>query len=134
MGCRIKLVRTTETAESFISDLYLNGIKIGYALELPWKDNQEFISCIPAGQYTAFIRKAETSKWSHDTIQLHHVPERSAIQIHRGNFPDDTDGCILPGTSKGQNSVGSSRIALDKIMAAAVDAGIIFVEISEQSK
>ena len=133
MACRIKLVRTTETDLSTISDLYLNGDKIGNALEPPWADNKEYKSCIPSGIYTAFIRRKETStRWSYDTIQLQSVSARTNVQIHRGNIPDDTQGCILPGTTASTDYVGSSKLALDKIMAEAVKASIITVEITEQ--
>lgn len=132
MTCRIKLVRTTETDLSTISDLYLNSDKIGYALELPWRDNKENVSRIPKGNYTAFIRKKETSKWAYDCIQLQSVLGRTVVQIHRGNIPGETDGCILPGTSKTKNEVQSSKVALDKIMVEAVKASIITVEITEQ--
>ena len=135
MACRIKLVRTTETDLSTISDLYLNNDKIGYALELPWNDNKEDGSCIPTGVYTAFIRKKETStRWSYDTIQLNSVVGRTAVQIHRGNIPRNTKGCILPGTSKATDYVGGSEIALNKIMSEAVKASLIVVEITEDLK
>ena len=133
MTCRIKLVRTTETDLSTISDLYLNSDKIGYALEPPWNDNKENASCIPTGLYTAFIRKKETStRWGYDTLQLQSVMARTAVQIHRGNEPGQTDGCILPGITKGADRVWSSQLALDKIMVEAVKANNITVEITEQ--
>lgn len=133
MACRIKLVRTTETDLSTISDLYLNSDKIGYALELPWRDNKEKVSRIPTGIYTAFIRKKETStSWHYDTLQLQSVLGRTAVQIHRGNEPDNTKGCILPGITKDTDRVWNSKVALDKIMLEAVKASTITVEITEQ--
>lgn len=133
MGCAIRLVRKTKTPESLISELYVNGVKIGYALELPWRDNKPRVSCIPAGHYTAFIRKAQTSKWGYDVIQLHSVPERTAIQIHRGNYARNSLGCILPGTSTTPDAVWDSETALNAIMNAAEGAQAITVDISEGS-
>lgn len=133
MGCVIKVVRTTKSDDSLIGEIFINGIKIGYSLELPWRNNKPRVSCIPAGHYTAFIRKAGTSQWSYDVIQLYSVPGRTAIQIHRGNYPRNTLGCILPGTSKGLNTVWDSKTAMDQIMAAAEDANVITIDIIEQS-
>lgn len=40
------------------------------------------------------------------------VPASRYILIHIGNFPKNTDGCILLGTSKGNNSVHNSTSAI----------------------
>jgi hypothetical protein len=86
-------------------------------LELPWKDNQSNISCIPAGTYMAAWR--ESRKWK--AFHLKDVPGRSFILIHAGNFAGDVSkgwktnvlGCILLGTRrgiiKGQRAVLVSR-------------------------
>ncbi|MCG8513979.1 MAG: DUF5675 family protein [Halanaerobiales bacterium] len=117
----IKVVRTTETTISTVGDLYLNLENIGHTLELPNKDNREFISRIPAGEYEAFIRREEESKWSYDVIQLKDVPGRTNIQIHIGNIPRHTEGCILPGKTKSTDRVGKSAIAFNEIMAEVND-------------
>ncbi len=36
------------------------------------------------------------------------VPADRYILIHIGNYPKDTDGCILLGSSKGKDFVGNS--------------------------
>ncbi|MBM7555602.1 DUF5675 family protein [Halanaerobacter jeridensis] len=125
MACMIKIVRYKETKDSTMGNLYLNGKKIGYTLELPWNENKQNESRIPAGNYNAFIREADTSSsWNYDVIQLKNVPNRTAIQIHRGNRPDHTVGCILPGLGKGLNRVWSSEKALNKLLNQAQDGGI----------
>ena len=132
MASKIKIVRYNETKKSTMGNLYLNGNKIGYTLENPWKNNQQYESRIPAGIYRASIRKAETSSaWDYDTIQLANVRGRRAIQIHRGNKPEDTKGCILPGIGKGLNRVWSSEKALNKLLAKAQE-GSIQVVIQDQ--
>jgi hypothetical protein len=125
MACKIKIVRYKETKDSTIGSLYLNGKKIGYTLELPWNENEQYESRIPAGNYNAFIRKADTSSgWDYDVIQLRNIPDRNAIQIHRGNRPDHTIGCILPGLGKGLDRVWSSGKALNKLLKKAKEGGI----------
>jgi hypothetical protein len=64
-------------------------------LELPWKDNQNKISCIPAGRFNAIATKrASNGKYA---IWIQDVLGRSGIMIHTGNYTRDIMGCILPG-------------------------------------
>jgi hypothetical protein len=48
--------------KSTIGELFLNGEKMCDTLELPYKDNQRSISCIPAGEYSARL-KIPKRKW-----------------------------------------------------------------------
>lgn len=92
-----------------------------YTLELPWKDNERSVSCIPSGAYIL-----TPHAWSDDnafkfkkTWEVNDVKGRSSILIHVGNFTSDTDGCILVGMGlsiKGdQKMVTHSRNAVDKL-------------------
>ena len=65
-------------------------------LELPWKGNQNSISCVPAGSYNA--RKYDSPKHG-AVILLDDVPERTWVEIHAGNFTRQIQGCILVGDS-----------------------------------
>lgn len=70
-------------------------------LELPWKNNERRVSCIPTSaminrMYKVAIHdspKFNTCFWIKD------VPDRSEVLIHVGNFYTDILGCILPGES-----------------------------------
>lgn len=71
-------------------------------LELPWNDNKRSISCIPAGTYLCrktFKRTTLGGLVIPETFEVMRVPGRSGILIHVGNYPKDTQGCILLGTS-----------------------------------
>ena len=75
------------------------GAAIG-ALELPWLDNKQDISCIPLGTYTCkrtIDRKMHSGKVIPVTYEVTGVPDRSGILFHRGNTTQDTRGCILVG-------------------------------------
>ena len=115
----IKLSRYDKNDKRIISRMEAINKKsemtTGYTLEPPDLDNKKSKSCIPAGEYKAYIRKKESSKWDYDVIQLKNVPNRSAIQMHAGNYPEDTNGCILPGEGRGKNAVWSSKMKLDEI-------------------
>ena len=63
-------------------------------LELPWKDNNRRVSCIPAGKYKMVPEKhAKFGK----SFRISGVGSRDGIMIHRGNYTKDTTGCILAG-------------------------------------
>lgn len=55
---------------------------------------------------------------SHLLPLLDNVPGRSAIRIHSGNWPRDSNGCILVGlqTNPDSNMILQSRAALDSIV------------------
>lgn len=63
-------------------------------LELPWKNNQHNVSCIPVGVYTVQMIYSEKYKY-HFTVNT--VSDRQGILIHIGNYTADTHGCILVG-------------------------------------
>jgi len=96
-----------------------------YSLELPWKDNQRNISCIPAGMYKVNIRISPKYGRIYWILE---VPDRSYILIHSGNWAGDvskglkthTNGCILlgkyTGILQGQQAVLCSRPTITKFM------------------
>lgn len=69
------------------------------ALELPWKDNQRNISCIPEGLYRI---KFGTM---HDGLlgyKLETVPCRDGIWIHPADNVGQLRGCVATGTKHGE--------------------------------
>ena len=83
-----------------------------FTLELPWRDNQRSVSCIPAGDYEC--RWVVSRKYGH-VYWLEAVPGRTGILIHAGNLAGDmslgwlshSKGCILLGQRQGQ--LGEAR-------------------------
>lgn len=102
----LELRRTGFSDNSTMGELYLDNEFLCYTLELPYRDNQQFRSCIPVGKYGLEARGSD--KFG-KTYEVENVPTRTDIIFHRGNFPKDTKGCILVGDSKGKNSVNNSR-------------------------
>jgi hypothetical protein len=70
-----------------------------YTLELPWRDNEPELSCIPEGVYSCGLRPS--AKFGNSTggmaYHIQPVPGRTDILIHAGNSTRDTHGCILVG-------------------------------------
>jgi len=102
--------------EGMIGELSVNGSFVCYTLELAWLWNQNFKSCVPPGKYNGFLRHDHTDKWR---IELTGVPgHREHVQIHIGNFPRDTVGCVVVGTSYTVDKVLNSAHAYEKLKAA----------------
>lgn len=120
----IDIQRDTETDESTLGTLTVDGNSLD-VLELPDRDNaatedSDTAGRIPAGTYQAHIRTDGSRGWR---IELEGVPDRTNIQIHVGNTPDDTVGCILPGTGRGENRVNNSTAAMNQIQQIVENAG-----------
>lgn len=65
-------------------------------LELPWKENERNISCIPEGEY--LVKKMHpTAKRKYQYFWVQDVPGRDSILFHPGNYTHQIRGCILPG-------------------------------------
>jgi hypothetical protein len=65
-------------------------------LELPWKNNERMVSCIPSGEYTV-VKMKPTSKRNYYYFHVCNVKNRDSILFHPGNYTSDILGCILPG-------------------------------------
>ena len=64
-------------------------------LELTWKDNAKKVSCIPAGHYV--IMPEHHEKFGDCFRITSEIPGRSGVLLHIGNFPKNTEGCLLIG-------------------------------------
>ncbi len=118
------LIRDTFSKESTIGELFLNGERICDTLENPWQDNQRNISCIPEGVYPVRLRlprESGTRDYLHLLVQ--EVPNRDFILVHRGNFPSQTQGCLLVGLGTEQDVVHNSVLAMDLLIKEILNLG-----------
>lgn len=76
-----------------------------YTIELPWRDNETGISCIPQGLYNII---PHNTKAHPNSFRFLNVPNREGILFHPFNFASDvrfgkdwkhseSEGCIAPG-------------------------------------
>lgn len=104
-------------------------------LTLPWRDNQEGISSIPAGVYKADLY--DSPHFRRQVYLLDEVPGRMNIEIHPLNWAGDTTlgwhsdalGCMgvgrgraemtPPDTGRSQKAITSSTAALDELIGLA---------------
>ena len=118
------LIRDTFSKESTIGELFLNGERICDTLENSWQDNQRNISCIPEGVYPVRLRlprESGTRDYLHLLVQ--EVPNRDFILVHRGNFPSQTQGCLLVGLGTEQDVVHNSVLAMDLLIKEILHLG-----------
>jgi len=96
---RIQVIRLSYGKVQTIGRLMLlnenDGIINSYwTMELPWKNNQRNVSCIPENTYTAV--KHQSPKFG-DSLWLQDVAGRSEILVHPANYYHDLLGCIGVG-------------------------------------
>jgi hypothetical protein len=123
-GVNLLLIRDMFTDKSTIGELFINGERFCDTLELPWKDNQRSISCIPEGEYPVRIRlprESATRDYMH--LLVKDVKDRDYILFHIGNTAKDTRGCILVGQGSQQDFVGNSTLAMDLLMKEIINLG-----------
>ena len=123
-GVNLLIIRDTFTEKSTIGNLYLNGEWLCDTLELPYKDNQRNISCIPAGQYKVRLRTArESSTRDYLHLLIQDVPNRDFVLVHVGNKSSDSRGCVLVGIGTEQDFVKNSRLAMELLMKELLNLG-----------
>lgn len=108
------LKRLRSDLSGTFGQLFLDNTFLCVTAELPWKNNDPDISCIPTGTYTCIPHNSPSHP---NTWEVTNVPGRSAILLHEGNFPSpDSKGCILVGdqfgTIDGKQAVLRSRLTL----------------------
>jgi hypothetical protein len=86
-----------------------------YTIELPWRNNEKMVSCIPEGTYKIDFRFSE--KFGNH-LEVKNVINRSLILIHPANNAlKELKGCIAPVSKITGEGLGiSSRKAMLKLM------------------
>ena len=112
---RIILNRVNSDDQGTLGILTHNDTILCWIIELPWRNNEPFKSCIPVGNYEVI------------NYRMLNVPGRYGILFHSGNwagdeskgFISDSKGCPLPGMRpaviSGQKAVAHSRRAMKAI-------------------
>ena len=134
-GVNLLILRDTFTDESTIGELFVDGERFCDTLELPYRDNQRSISCIPTGSYKVrmrYPRESATRDYLH--LLVKDVKDRSFILFHRGNSAKDTRGCILVGQGSQQDIVHNSTLAMDLLMKEIINLGGVNINLIIKNK
>lgn len=95
-------------------------------IELPWKNNQKSISCIPPGEYDC-EKCGPTVSIPYPHIHIKNVKNREGIKTHRANYVRQLRGCVAVGDAHidldkdGEKDVTNSKNTLDKLLAILPD-------------
>ena len=77
-------------------------------------------TAIPEGSYLVLVTKSPRfGKW---LPLVQGVPDFDGIRIHAGNYPDDTQGCILVGENKMRGMVVNSGQWLRRLIGRITEA------------
>lgn len=130
MRVEILIKRKWRGANSTVSVIYVDGKFQDYILEdidrdlTPAMSVMEILkvkikgkTAIPTGRYPVTI--TYSNRFKRKMPLLGNVKGFAGIRIHPGNTHENTDGCLLPGTTRslveGEYQVGSSRLACTKL-------------------
>ena len=104
------LKRNFQNDKYTIGKLYLNDTYLCDTLEPPKYVNHP---CIDKGTYR--IGYQYSNKFGRNMPFLLSVNGRVGIMIHPGNYPKDTQGCILVGRNLQKGSVSNSKKTFDNV-------------------
>ena len=133
----LKLVRDPSANGCTIGRLSIGGEHQCFTCEdvvRPAGQKVDGQTAIPAGRYQIIVNRSERfSKLAGHEVKLPlllKVPNFEGVRIHTGNTAAHTEGCILPGYARGQNSVLQSRAAFDGLFShLQVARGQKFIDI-----
>ncbi|MBX9893097.1 MAG: hypothetical protein K2Y12_12305 [Chitinophagaceae bacterium] len=130
---KLELIRTYYP-DGVNGELLIDGVKVCNTIELPWKENQSRVSCIPEGKYELTKRYSQRFKWH---LLLNNVVNRSYILIHAFNDAvKESKGCIAPvfvltGNGKGIRSRAALQLLLSIVYPELENGKQIFITIKK---
>ena len=116
---KLLLVREPSGDKCTHGKLYVNGVFECFTLEdkdRKLESGGEKVygqTAIPRGSYKVIINFSQ--RFKRDLPLLLNVPQFTGVRIHAGNTAEDTEGCVLVGSSRGDQRVNNSRVAFNKL-------------------
>lgn len=111
----LTLQRLPGTPHATLGHLEADGAPFCDTLELPWRENQHGVSCIPAGAYAVLFR--DSLHFHRVTLHIERVPERDGIEIHPANHVEELRGCIALGKCLAPEALMESKAAVEALEA-----------------
>ena len=107
--------------------LECEGKTICNTIELPWKNNERRVSCVPEGKYFLEKRYSAKFKWH---IEVKNVANRSGILFHpANNAMQELNGCIAPVTK-----LSGAGLGLMSRKAFAALKNVVFKALEKNEK
>lgn len=103
----LTLIRYNYSNSSTQGLFFAGEMYLGDSLELPWKNNERNVSCIPLGIYQ--IRFGLMSD-SLPGYALREVEGRDGIWIHPAARTSQIEGCIATGIKWGEELIHNTRV------------------------
>ena len=124
----LTLYRKWYTDKSTIGELVYKNERIMYTLEDVVREHKIWgETAIPAGVYE--IEVTHSPRFKKPLPLIKRVEGFKGVRIHSGNYPEDTEGCLLVGMTKGRDFIGSSRTAMKILMDLIVKENITMIQI-----
>lgn len=101
----------------FLND---KGSHVCFTLEHAYENaDGTFFTKLPPGKYTC--KRRMSPRFKYEVFQIMNVPGHDFMEIHKGNFNGDSDGCILLGENvrpqfSGDLMLHESAVAFDAFM------------------
>lgn len=133
---RLRLIREPSMECATLGALYVDGVWNCWTLEdvirevkgspvEQWKVYGK--TAIPAGRYR--VRFTFSQRFGRVLPLLEDVPGFTGIRIHPGNTVEDTEGCILPGSSRQPSRVFGSRVAFERLFEQISGAAECWIDV-----
>jgi hypothetical protein len=115
------LKRLHKTQKSTIGELSINGKFECYTLEdIERVEKVKGKTAIPKGKYEVIMTMSNRFKVI--LPLLLNVPNYEGVRIHAGNTAENTEGCLLLGTTRGIDFIGNSKLAMSKFLPKLKEA------------
>lgn len=102
----------TLVRKQYRDDGIFGEIESGALYYFTLEHSYERIAKIPAGEYTC--KRRLSPHFGYDVFELIDVPGHDFIEIHIGNYNEDTDGCILLGLGLGHTTKNGVMLTSSK--------------------
>lgn len=114
------LLKREPHPEYTVGKLYIDGVYECFTLEDPVRETKILgKTAIPYGTYNVIIN--QSVRFKRKLPLLLNVKDFVGIRIHPGNSVDDTEGCILVGTSRTKNGLVLNSVLAFKSLFAKME-------------
>lgn len=134
---KLELKRKSCGGKATVGELFINGQFFSFTLEdmdRQLESGGEKVpaqTCIPRGTYEVLI--TWSNRFKRDLPILLDVPQFEGVRIHSGNTDQDTEGCILLGSSVSKGVLLNSRATVQKFIERlehGLQTSMVFLEIT----